>query len=415
VVRPIVLLVALAACSGRPSELPRPPPLAALTIDDLPAARAADEGLDAAKLGDLAETIRNTEVLSLLISRHGKLIFELYTSRLGREEAHYLMSATKTVLSTAIGAAIDRGLITTPDASVSDLLPRALFASDADVARFRAVTLKDVMGMSALDSPDPPRVHTPEAVDRARRFHASASRAAFALTQAILPSPGVSYQYNDVTPMLASGALAYGAKKSPFDFAEETLFRPMGFRNEEWMHEDASGVDNGGYGMRLRPTDMQKLGILFLNRGLWNGTRLLSEAWIDRAFSPWNNSHAGVGAPNYGWFWWQDVYGEGWTTHLAKGWKGQRIAVVPEQALVVTMTAIIQSGDEDKRFTRMMQAFVVPAVTSKHVSTPEDETRLRAILDELRSAPPRWPDDVEPRMIPSVAPKERHRPFSASR
>jgi hypothetical protein len=60
------------------------------------------------------------------------------------------------------------------------------------------------------------------------------------------------------------------------------------------MHQDRAGLDNGGYGLRLRPVDKD-------------------------------------GPPDHGWFWWTHSFAPGWTAHMAKGWKGQRIAVFPAQ------------------------------------------------------------------------------------
>jgi CubicO group peptidase (beta-lactamase class C family) len=98
-----------------------------------------------------------------------RCVYELYTSSLTRAHAHYQMSVTKSVVSALVGIVIDRGLIKGPDAPITDTLPRSLFASEADVARFKSMTVHHVLGMSALDAPDPPRVTTPDALARARQ------------------------------------------------------------------------------------------------------------------------------------------------------------------------------------------------------------------------------------------------------
>jgi CubicO group peptidase (beta-lactamase class C family) len=78
------------------------------------------------------------------------------------------------------------------------------------------------------------------------------------------------------------------------EFANANLFSRMDFRNQEWMGQDASGIDLGGYGIRLRPIDMLKFGQLYLQRGLW---------------------------------------------------KGQRISIFPEMGLAVTLTGVIESDE----------------------------------------------------------------------
>ena len=363
----------------------------------------------------MTEWIRDHRVpiFSFLISRNGRLVYELYTSSLTRDHAHYQMSATKSVLSALVGIAIDRGLISGPDAPITETLPRELFGSDADAARFRPVTVHHVLGMSALDAPDPPRVTTPEATARHLRFRTAPNRLKFALAQPLLANPGRAYQYNDVTPMLAIGLVQYATGTTALEFAEGTLFGPMGFRNYEWMHQDRSGLDLGGYGLRLRPIDMQKFGVLYLSGGLWRGRPLISRHWVERSFSPWNRSRPGSRDPDYGWFWWTYPNGSSWTTHAAIGWKGQRIAVLLRQRVVVTMTGSIEDGGENAVFNDLVDRFVLPSVRSDGPLRPDPaaQSKLRGLLEEVRTGPSRIAAGIEDRMIPSISPKDRRVPF----
>jgi CubicO group peptidase (beta-lactamase class C family) len=290
------------------------------------------------------------------------------------------MSVTKSVLSTLIGIAVDRKAMPPPETEVGDLLPRAMFGDEANRARFHGVTLRDVMGMSALDAQTPPHAKTPEAIARGRAFYHAENRAAFALTQQVLSGHGTAFQYNDVTPPIAAAALAHATRMAPFEFGEKVLFGPLHFKNEEWMHQDPSGLDNGGYGLRLRPIDMQKLGILFLQRGTYRGARLLSEAWVDRSFSPYESSpHMhGNGTLDYGWFWWTRRYA-GWTTHAAVGWKGQRIAIFPEQRLVVTMTGCFEDDGDERFFAEIIARFLKPALEAADGPFEEPEGASKTV------------------------------------
>jgi CubicO group peptidase (beta-lactamase class C family) len=404
------LLVALApACAApRPSppEAPRATDVSASFGESTPEA----VGLDPHALAKLTEWVRDTSdlpIFSILISRDGKLVYELYTSRLARDDAHYLMSATKSVTSMLVGVAIDAKVLPGAETPIADELPPSLFTSEAGRARFAHVTMKDVLGMSALDAQVPPHEHSLEAAARQRAFLASDNRTRFALTQALLPEPGVSFEYTDITPYLASAAVAYAAHETLFDFAETRLFGPLEFRNEEWMHEDAAGIDNGAYGLRLRPIDMQKLGVLLLDHGRWNGRQLLSESWIAQSFTPWIRSKPQLLEPNYGWYFWTSHYGP-WTARVADGWKGQRIAVVPSERLVVTMTGAIEHDQNEAGVFRLiMERFVVPAVMASPLpADAEADAHERALLEGVRAAN-RIVPDIEPRMIPSAERKER--------
>lgn len=374
-------------------------------------------GMDSQTLVDLAEWIRtgNQPLLSLLISKNGKVVFELYTSSLTRDHAHYLMSVTKSVTSALVGVAINEKILGAPTTSVTDALPPEVFATPADRARFESVTIRDVLGMSALDAQVPPHRDLPEDEARLAAFNSTDNRLRFALKQAILPKPGVSFQYTDVTPILASGMLEYASGQTAFDYANAMLFDPMGFENQEWMHADASGIDNGAYGLRLRPVDMQRFGILYLRRGNWQGRQLLPSSWVDQSFTPWIKSDASQPSPNYGWYWWTQTFAPHWTAHLALGWKGQRIAVIPEQNVVVTMTAIEEDPNEPL-FGQVMSNYVIPATSGRTGRPPHPDASLRAklhaTLESVRTGPSRIKAGTEPRMVPSIAPKEAHPAFS---
>ncbi len=343
-----------------------------------------------------------------MISRHGKLVYELYTSSFERDDAHYVMSVTKSFVSALIGIAIDRHLISSADATIADTLPRALFPTEADVTRFRGVTLKQVMGMAAIDAPDPPRDKSPTATARYGQFWTAPNRVRFVLGEPLL-SEG-SFQYNDATPTLATGVLHYVTGKTVFDFADEALFQPMGFRNVEWMHQDASGIDNGGYGLRVRPIDMQKLGLLYLHHGMWQGKQLVSAAWVAQSFQPWNKSRPDH-APDYGWFWWAYDFGAGWTAHVANGWKGQRIAVFPDQDIVLTMTGCIEDGSEHALFEQLVTRVLIPSVAHGADVGSTGGADLVKLLEQVRHGRSRLGDWIEYRMVPSVAHKAERRPF----
>ena len=92
-----------------------------------------------------------------------------------------------------------------------------------------------------------------------------------------------------------------------------------------------NGVSNGCCMVELTPSDMQKIGQLYLNTGQWNSRRIVTADWIRAATSP--------SQPNaeYGLFWWLESLG-GRNAFAAEGRGGQLIAVVPETRTVITVT-----------------------------------------------------------------------------
>jgi CubicO group peptidase (beta-lactamase class C family)/predicted Ser/Thr protein kinase len=425
------------SCVEAEAEPPAQAGTGAATLDAAIEPRSGDltsdapdaHGIDARPLIDLADWITRERlpIFSLLVSRDGVIVFELYTSSLSREHAHYVMGVTTALTSTLIGVAIDRHLLPSADARLSDVLPAAWFGSEQAMQRFRAVTVRDVLAMSALDAPVSPHDESPASEERFRGFITAGNRARFALQQRVLAAPGRGYQYTDITPQLATGIIAYAAKQSPLEFADATLLGPMRFHNHEWMHQDRAGIDNGAYGLRLRPIDMQKLGILYLQHGMWNHVQLISRDWVSRAFTPWLRRFDDSAEPDYGCYWEADDFtpraearpagaAGRWLGHVVTGWKGQRIAVFTDHNLVVTLTGEIEPPeDEAALFSRMIESYVIPAIEGTRGTParpdPALRDRLAAALARAHALAPVAMDQLEPRMVPSIAPKEKHRPF----
>jgi CubicO group peptidase (beta-lactamase class C family) len=413
-----ILLCGLVARADEPATQQAPPPEAFVFGIDSP----ENQCVDINKLIALTQWVKsnNDPILSILISRNGKVVYQLYTSSIDPEAAHYLMSATKSFTSALAGAAIDRKLLPPTSTPINQMLPRDWFPSDTAFNAFDTVTLKDVLGMSALDAPVYPHQMTPEAKKRDRDYFEAPNRTKFALTQKVFAHPGKDFLYTDVTCALAAGAVQWATKQSLFDFANTALFGPMGFENQEWMHQDYAAIDNGAYGLRLRPIDMQKFGVLFLNKGNWNGQQLLSRAWVDESFHPWIPSEPEYAKyPDYGSYWWKFYCAPGgWTGNSAIGWKGQYIAVFPKWDTVVTMTSIFEDGSENSVFRQIIGNYVAPAIVKRSLYVKPDDTTLATekqqladLLDQVHSAPSRIRPGTETRMIPSIDRKESHDRF----
>ncbi|MCE9597021.1 MAG: beta-lactamase family protein [Spirochaetia bacterium] len=376
---------------------------------DIDVSTPTQQDMDPAPLVRLTEFIqkRKPPVYSLLISRDGKLIYELYTSGLGRDQAHYLMSVTKSFTATLVGIAIDQGLIKSLEEPVSELFPEEAFASPARRAEFQKITLRNVLSMSALDALVPPHSQSAEAIARNEMFHQVPNRPVFALEQKILAHPGRDFQYQDITPSLAIGALFYASQMRAFDFAQKNLMSDLNFKNAEWMHRDQSNIDMGSYGLRLRPVDMQKFGMLYLNRGKYRGKQIISEKWVEDTYKAQIKSSPNISEKNYGNYFWRTWDGPKFSGILAAGWRGQRIAVYPESGIVVTMTGWHSDVEEEKFFATVMQEYVVKSFYSKEIRDPSLNKKLEDLLKQVNGeVNVIRHEEGEERMVPSVDPIE---------
>ena len=70
--------------------------------------------------------------------------------------------------------------------------------------------------------------------------------------------------------------------QTTLEYLKPRLFEPLGIENPQW-DSSPEGNSLGGYGLKLRTEDIAKFGQLYLQRGEWQGRRLIPAAWIDQA------------------------------------------------------------------------------------------------------------------------------------
>jgi len=104
---------------------------------------------------------------------------------------------------------------------------------------------------------------------------------AYTLAQPLLCPPDTERSYSDGAFYLTARAVENRCGMPLDQFLWERLLEPMGFR-EAAFSRCPMGHVIGATGLYLQAADMVKLGGLWLNGGVWNGRRLLSEDWIAR-------------------------------------------------------------------------------------------------------------------------------------
>ena len=255
---------------------------------------------------------------SLLIVRHGKLVAEAYCKDAGDLlSLHNLKSATKSITSILAGILLDMGELESLDSRLYDFLPDYF---DQDI-RKQDITIRHVLAMeTGLDFNDD--LHTRE------MLYNPGSSLKYVLDKDLVFDPGTDWYYGDGNPQLISGLIHQLTGKIESEFAEEYLFGPLGISNYRWETTQDS-LSLGSIGLWLTPRDMAKIGLLMANKGMWHGTRVVSESWVDESTSVQSMFH------NYGYYWYpiEDI------AFFAEGHGGQLIWVCPEHDLVVVITS----------------------------------------------------------------------------
>ncbi|HJP31972.1 MAG TPA: serine hydrolase [Candidatus Latescibacteria bacterium] len=337
----LLLGVVLSGCqdlttSPREFEIPPTPMLA---DDGLQVSSLAAQGIDPQSIARLAWEIRHghfEEIHSLVIVRHGHLVFEEYFADDHHiDYQHRLASVTKSVISVVVGTAVQQGFIAGHEQPLHELFPDEIDIF-ADHPEKRRLLLRHALTMSAglrwKEGIGGQQGSDSYALDN------SFDSMRFALERPIDEAPGEAFAYNDGLTNLLVGAVINSSGLDFEEYAEEHLFGRLGIGNYSWEHQRDGGIRAGG-GLHLTNRDLAKIGLLCLQNGVWSGERLLPDDWMELSTRKWIDTHQGH---HYGFQWWLQPHAgmpgflidsEG--GYFGSGYAGQKLFILPEHDLVV--------------------------------------------------------------------------------
>ena len=149
------------------------------------------------------------------------------------------------------------------------------------------------------------------------------------------------------------------------DYAQASLFGPLGIPRANWKwNYDLTNADKEYSQIHMRPRDMLKLGVLYLNGGRWQGRQVISESWVRTSLA----EHSHVDNVSYGYWWWRpwlNVDTPSGPQHVdviaAQGNGGQKIYLVSQYDLVAAFTAGGYNAESTPPNT-IMATIVLPAL-----------------------------------------------------
>ncbi|TFC88422.1 class C beta-lactamase-related serine hydrolase [Cryobacterium sp. TMT1-21] len=332
----------------------------------LPRSTPEAEGMSSQAILDFVAAAEQLESLhSLMVVRHGRVVAEGWWHPYAAQHPHLMFSVSKSFTSTAIGLAIGEGRLTLDDLVV-DLLPDDLPAQiDPHLA---ALSVRHLLTMTTG--------HPTDTVSLADDSHGD-NWARTILTQPLEFAPGSHYVYNSGASYLLSAILQRLTGERLFDYLTPRLFDPLGIVSATWQ-TCPRGIDAGGWGLSITTEQLATFGQLLLQRGEWNGTRLVAAEWIDEATSTQvdtsGTEHDVDGREGYGYQFWRNRP----TGYRADGAFGQFCLVLPETDAVITLTSALPTA---QRALDLVWEHLLPAFTDHPI--PELKTGLAGTLASL--------------------------------
>ena len=300
---------------------------------------------------------------SLLVNHRGRLVLEYYAPRQGPARLANVKSASKSVISTLVGIAIEQRLIAGVDEPIVRWFPE--LRKDADPRKQR-ITIEDLLTMrSGLQSTSGPEYG---------QWVASRNWVRYALAQPMVSDPGTSMEYSTGTSHILSAILTRATRRSTHQFATDVLARPMGVTLARWPR-DPQGIYFGGNEMLMTPRQMIAFGELYLNQGRSRGRQVVPARWVDtsctpRARSRWDPDR------EYGYGWWIQAFA-GQRACFAWGFGGQYIFFFRDLDLVVAITSSTDASDERWGYRRQLFDLL-----ENHILRPLDASATPPIASE---------------------------------
>ena len=295
-----------------------------MTEKRLPRTTPESVGVPSAVIGKVIDAwkAKGVGVHGLMFMRHGKVFAEGWYDPYRPELTHMLFSLSKSFTSTAIGFAVQEGLLTVED-YVADIFADKLVCEPC--ANMRKMQVKHLLTMNTGHSKEPNVIFHKEVEDWVKRF----------MESYVDHEPGTLFVYNTAATYMLSAIITKLTGKRVGEYLTPRLFEPLGI--EGWRFETCpAGIDTGGYGLNVHLEDIAKFGTFLLNRGSFGGEQLLNPEWIDEATARHTYSTGGGNdwIQGYGYQFWR-CQPEG--VYRGDGAYGQYCIVVPKLDMVIAM------------------------------------------------------------------------------
>jgi CubicO group peptidase (beta-lactamase class C family) len=339
------------------------------------------QGMDPAVLDDLDTKVpdRYPQVRSLLVVRHGYLVYERYWHGLDASDGHNSHSVTKSVTSALVGIALGERHLKSLDQTVGELLAAHLPAN-AD-PRLRRVTVEQLLTMTSGLASDAKPGGRDELLWN--RMLSSRDWVAHILGRRLVNKPGVSFAYSSAGSQLLSAVVADATGQSILAYARAKLFGPLGITTNNALEQavrhwpptpaelaaydqapvawptDPQGYQVGFAWLKLPARDLAKFGYLYLNGGRWDRTQVVPADYVRASVQPHTELPSSVPGDGYGYQWWTTRV-DAHPGFVAVGAGGQFIQVIPDLDLVVVITTDTDQDRSDPQ--SLIEGTIVSAI-----------------------------------------------------
>lgn len=352
-------LPGLAACARLPTSGVSP-------VDGLPRSRPEAHGVDPQAILAFLDEVRGAglELHSFMLSRGGNVIGEGWWAPYRADRPHMMHSLTKSVAVSGVAIAMDEGLFGIDDKVIS-FFPDELPETVSD--NLAAMTVRDLLTMRTG--------HAKEISGSVWRQIRTSWVAEF-FKVPVVHAPGTRFVYSSAASFMLSAIVTKVTGQTLRDYMEPRFFKPLGIAGLSW-DVGPGGINPGGNGLTWKTADALKLGMLYAQKGRWNGQQILSPEWVEAVSKPQ------VAEGEYSYQWWIGAN----DTYYAVGLFTQMSIVFPDHDAVLAVTSAIPESNMltpivYRHFPAAFGAASLPPNDGGHVALAE-RTRSLSLLPVL--------------------------------
>ncbi len=267
--------------------------------------------------------------VAYVIIQDNRLLFEQYWEDYSPESHSNSFSMAKSIVSLAIGCAIDDGFIRNVDQPVSDFFPE-FKGYDG-----KALTLRHLLTMSAGVDFDE-AYSSPFSPTTQLYYGDDLQEIAFGMKE--IDEPGVNFIYQSGVTQLLGFIVEKATGEKLSDYVSRKLWTPMHAEESAlWSLDRKDGMEKAYCCFNSNARDFARFGQLLLNNGQWDDRQLISSAYLAEATSPDTRLvYKDLGKPNhcYGFQYWILDY-KGMKIPYMRGILGQYVFTLPEKNAVI--------------------------------------------------------------------------------
>ena len=285
------------------------------------------------------------EYHSLMVIRHGKVAVEWYNEPYNKDTPQAVYSVSKSFTSTAIGFAINEGLISL-DTRLVDIFPD--YPPKKPAEKFERLTVHNLLRMSSGKQPS--FLTDKSKVDWIEDY----------INSPWVFEPGEKFLYINENIFMLSAIINRVTGMTMREYLTPRLFEPLGIDFPFW-ETDRNGIEAGGWGLYLKTEDIAKLTLCYVQKGMYNGVQVIPAEWAELATARQienSQNRPGTDASyGYGYCFWKNSIDE--TSFRADGMFSQFGIGIPEYDAVVTVTSAVtdETGCLEYLFNYFPKAF----------------------------------------------------------